>query len=279
MSWTSIMLAVDAGPECEARTTLACRLAKAFEARIVGIAGSAPVALPLGDPYTGEAMIMMGEALAQFRDMAESEVQAALKRFHAVLTVEGVEGEWRGQAGYPADLIARQARCADVVMVGRRSPLVPTRAADPADVLLAIGRPILVVPPAPPRDPLGSPAVVAWTDSREAQRALAAALPLLKRAAGVTVLSVGRDGPPDEAVRASLFDVRDWLALHGVRSEAQARPARGRIAAEILSVAEEQSAGLVVAGGYGHARLRESVLGGVTQDLLADSPVCLLLSH
>lgn len=277
MTWKTILLSADAGEDCDRRTELACDLAAAFEARLVGLAGSAPMPLPMGDPYTGGAM--MGEAFGLFRDMADAEVNAAHKAFHAIATAYRLESEWRGSAGWPADLIAREARIADVVVVGRRSPLAPARAADPADVLLAIGRPMLVVPPQPPRDPLGTSAVIAWTDSRETQRAAAAALPLLLRASFVSVVAVNRNSAMSETDQRAVADVAGWLRQHGIEATPTVRPAHSDIAGEIIAAAEDISAGLIVAGGYGHARLREAVLGGVTQELLADAPVCLLLSH
>lgn len=277
MTWKTILLSADAGEDCARRTELACDLAAAFGARLVGVAGSAPMPLPMGDPYTGGAM--MGEALGLFRDMAEAEVAAALKAFHAIAAAYGLEGEWRGRAGWPADLIAQEARIADVVVLGRHSALAPARAADPADVLLAIGRPILVVPPMPPRDPLGMPAVLAWTDSRETQRAAAAALPLLRRASFVSVVAVHRGAAASESDQKAVADVAGWLSRHGIDARPTVRAARSDIAGEIIAAADDIGAGLIVAGGYGHARLREAVLGGVTQELLNDAPVCLLLSH
>lgn len=277
MTWKTILLSTDAGEDCDRRTELACDLAAAFGAHVIGLAGSAPMPLPMGDPYTGGAL--MGEALDLFRDMAEAEVNAALKAFHAIAAAYKLEAEWRGRAGWPADLIAREVRTADVVVMGRRSSLAPARAADPADVLLAIGRPILVVPPKPPRDPLGTPALVAWTDSREAQRAVAAALPLLRRASFVSVVTVDRGAETRETSQKAVADVAGWLRRHGVEATPSVRTTDSDTAGEIIAAAEEISAGLIVAGGYGHARLREAVLGGVTQNLLADAPVCLLLSH
>lgn len=277
MTWKTILLSADAGEDSDRRTELACDLAAAFGARLVGLAGSAPMPLPMGDPYTGGAM--MGEALDLFRELADAEVKAAQGAFRAIATAYRLETEWRGRAGWPADMIAREARVADVVVVGRRSPLAPARAADPADVLLAIGRPILVVPPQPARDPLGTPAVVAWTDSRETQRAVAAALPLLLRASFVSVVAVSQGAATSEADQKAVADVAGWLRQHGIEATPTVRPARGDVACEIMAAAEDIAAGLIVAGGYGHARLREAVLGGVTQDLLADAPVCLLLSH
>lgn len=277
MTWKSILLAVDAGEDCPRRTELACDLADAFDARLMGLAGCAPTPLPMSDPYMGGAMT--GEALGLFRDIAEAEINAALKAFHAIAGAYRIEAEWRGRLGWPADLIAGEARGADVVVMGRKSPQAPSHAADPADVLLAVGRPLLIVPPTPPFDPLGTPAVLAWTDSREAQRAAAAALPLLKRSSFVSVISVSRAPATSETDQRSVADVAAWLRSHGVEATATVRPARSDVAGEIIAVAEETSAGLIVAGGYGHARLREAVLGGVTQELLIDAPVCVLFSH
>jgi nucleotide-binding universal stress UspA family protein len=144
---------------------------------------------------------------------------------------------------------------------------------------MAVGRPLLIVPPARDRDPMGWPAIVAWKDSREAQRAVAAALPLLRHASETHVLEIC-DPDEQEAARLRIADVVAWLARHGVTAEAHVE-ARGQASASegILAFANVRGAGLIVAGGYGHSRLREWALGGVTQDLLTDATICILLSR
>jgi nucleotide-binding universal stress UspA family protein len=181
----------------------------------------------------------------------------------------------------PAEVLARESRAADLVIVGRdleRLRLGVYQSADPGDVLMRAGRPLLVVPPGLSRLE-GKHIVVAWKDSREARRAVWDALPLLTRAEMVHVVEVTEEEDLDlGATRAA--DVVDYLSRHEVNARAEVRTKRERsVADELVLVAETLGADLIVAGGYGHARVREWAFGGVTSDLLNHSPKCCLLSH
>lgn len=276
MTYRTLLVAVDQGADSDARVSFACDLAAGMNAHLIGTSGAALSTPPMDDLYTGGAML--GEALALFRDLAEAEVRGALARFHELVGSRRDRTEWRGRLGLPADIVVHEARAADLVILGRRSSRAPAHAVDPADVLMAIGRPVLVLPPQPDRDPSGWPAVIAWKDSRESQRAAAAALPLLRHASTVHVLEVCDDDA--ETARARTADVVSWLGRHGVEAEAHVKTCDQRTAAQtILDFAASQNAGLIVAGGYGHARLREWALGGVTHELLASATISVLFSH
>ena len=279
MAYKTLLVAADQSEDSDARVGLACTLAVAMDAHIIGVCGIALSPPPIDDPYTMGAMV--GEALSLFRDVAEAEVRGALKRYHDVVGSRRDRTEWRGRLGWPADVVVQEARAADLVILGRRSSRAPAHAVDPADVLLAIGRPVLVVPPKADRDPIGWPAVIAWKDTREAQRAAASALPLLRHASIVHVLEICGDGAEAvEDAETRTADVVGWLERHGISAESHViAPREASVAQEIISFAESRTAGLIVSGGYGHARLREWALGGVTQALLAASPVAVLLTH
>ncbi|WP_339933555.1 universal stress protein [uncultured Brevundimonas sp.] len=277
MSYKSLMVYADEGLDSDTRITLACDLAKAFDAHLIGVSGSAPVPPPMGDPYLGGAM--MGEALTLYRDLAERNVTRAEARFREISDERIAGAEWRGRIGFPAELMIEQSRAADLLILGRRDERAPFYGPDPADVLMAAGRPVLVVPPAAPRTPVDWPTVIAWSDSSEARRAVAAAVPMLRQTGTAHVLEIC-DGEATDAVMARLKDVVAWLERHGIAADCAVRARGGATCGEaILEFAAETSAGLIVAGGYGHARLREWALGGVTRTLLEHSPVCLLLSH
>ena len=276
MTYASLLISVEEGLQSDARLELGCDLAVTFNALLIGLSASAPQP-PLFDPMAGGAMT--GGLLTLYRDMAETDVKKAEARFREVVAARGVESEWRGQAGYPSDLTTRMARVADLVIVGSRSDRIPYHAPDPADVLMGSGRPVLMVPPAPARAPVGWPAVIAWNDSREARRAVAAALPLLGKAERVLLLGLCTEEETEEAEGVA-DDVVRYLARHEIGAEACIMLKDSRSTGEvILEFARERKAGLIVAGGYGHARLRQWALGGVTRTLLAESDLCLLLAH
>lgn len=276
MTYASLLVAVDDSPESDGRLGLACDLANAFNAHLTGL-GTGSIAPPLYDPLAGGAMI--GELLALYRDMAEAEVERARTRFSDVVRTRDVETEWRGQIGSPGEACLRAARAADLVILGGRNTRAPYHAPDAADVLMGCGRPVLVTPPTRVRNPVGEPALVAWKDCREARLALAGAIPLLQRAQGVTLYAI-RSGEDKDAADGELADVVRFLARHEIAAEPViALPGETSAGRQILNEAFARRAGLIVAGGYGHARLREWALGGVTRDLLHDSPVCLCLAH
>lgn len=276
MTYASMLVAVEDGPESDSRLELACDLATSFGAHLIGLCVGS-ISPPLYDPLTGGAMV--GELLTLYRDMAEADVERARSGFHEIIGARQVEADWRGRIGYPADVFSSVARAADLLLLGGRNTEAPYHAPDVADVLMGCGRPVLVTPPTRLRNPVGEPALVAWKDCREARLALSAALPLLQRASAVTVYTIGPADDEAEAA-AALSDVVTYLARHQIHAEpALASRSETSVGRQILDAALSREAGLVVSGGYGHARLRQWALGGVTRDLLANSPICLCLSH
>ena len=276
MTYASLLVAVDDGPESDSRLELACDLADAFGARLTGLCVGS-IAPPLYDPMSGGAMV--GELFTLYRDMAEAEVASAQARFESIVRTREIEADWRGQVGFPGEACSRAARAADLVILGGRNPRAPYHAPDVADVLMGCGRPVLVTPPTRLRNPVGEPALIAWKDCREARLALAAAIPLLQRARGVTLYSICA-AEEIETVKAEQADVIRYLSRHEIAAEAvTALRVETPASRQILDEALARKAGLIVAGGYGHARLREWALGGVTRDLIADSPLCLCLAH
>jgi len=117
--------------------------------------------------------------------------------------------------------------------------------------------------------------VVAWKTGRTAALAVQLALPLLVRASRVTVVGVG-----EETSQAELDDVREHLMRHGVTAQTQWRGAEGLAPDRALvEAARRHRADLIVCGAYGRSHLFEWALGGVTEGLLADSPLCCLMAH
>jgi nucleotide-binding universal stress UspA family protein len=191
--------------------------------------------------------------------------------------------EWRARSTLAplADQLAHEARSADLIVVGSEpgdAAPDPTREVGLRDLVMAAGRPVLVVPPDAAERRLER-VLVGWKDTREAQRAVADALPLLARARTVTLAGIAAReelGPLGE----QLSEVAAWLALHTVRAETVTRAARATHAAELSALASELGADLLVVGAYGHSRQRDWVLGGVTSDLLEHRQGrCTLLSH
>jgi nucleotide-binding universal stress UspA family protein len=139
------------------------------------------------------------------------------------------------------------------------------------------GRPVIVAPYIQ-KDPLKlDRVVVCWDAGRTAARAVADAMPLLERADKVNVISVSQRPGSDQEIPG--VDVAEHLARHGVNVEVQRIVSDIDVAASILSCAADSATDLLVMGAYGHSRLREFILGGVTRGILQSVTVPVLMSH
>jgi nucleotide-binding universal stress UspA family protein len=264
-------------PASDGRVALAMDLARRFGASLIGVAAEGLQPPPV-DPFGGG--VFVGEIIDAEEERVQSDLQAARDRFGTLTRATELGTEWRSAVGAPTEFIAREARSADLIVIGRepsRSGAGP-QSPDPGDLLMHAGRPLLVVPPGA-RQLLAERIVVAWKDTREARRAVWDALPFMTRAAAVYLTEVAAETELEGAV-ARVDEVVRHLRAHGVAAEGEAHSRRAAtVADELILVAEQHGADLIVAGGYGHARLREWVFGGVTADLLRHCPKCCLLSH
>lgn len=277
MPYATLMVPVDESSASQARVAFACELAGHFGSSLRGVAARRPETPFIAPNAT---MAMVRELLAAEVEKAEAEMKRAEAGFRAIADQRKVPSEWRSALADVKMTVAAEARAVDLIVIGRnRRGIAPSYTVDPGDVLMDGGRPVLVIPPDVPAGASMSHVVIAWTDSREARRAVMDAIPFLRAAVQVTVLEVcGSDDVRN--ARARTADVVAFLALRGVAAEAAVLPAVGlSVAQRIVTFARDEGAGLIVMGAYGHARLREWAFGGVTREMLETSPVCLLLSH
>lgn len=272
MSYASIIVAVDPGEQAAARVTLAAHLARRLDARLIGVAAWGPD-YPRG---LGETSVPTGYGVEEIRQKALDELKEAEEAFR--LAAEPAElTEWRSELMETVTFLAEQSRVADLVVVGRqgandRPHLVA--AVGPGDALMALGRPVLVVPRGVERLS-ASRVVVAWKNTMQSRRAISDAMSFLKLAEAVQVVQVTNDSD-----RVELDDVVAYLGLHGVKAEGVLKASNGGGTAEtLLDAAETFKADLIVSGAFGYSRLREWFFGGVTRNLLDHSPVCCLMSH
>jgi nucleotide-binding universal stress UspA family protein len=277
MTYATVMVSLALDQPCEARLRAAGELADRFEAAIVGVA-AAQFAPPLyfADGGVAQKLIDEGEASVRKR-LADLETQ-----FRAATRNRGGHVEWRSATEFPARFILAQARCADIVVTGGQSPAFSDMfaLASAKDLVMQAGRPLLVVPDRINWLDLRS-VLVAWKDTPEARRAVADAVPLLRKAKEVTIVEIAEHGTDRPGAMAGVTDVSAWLARHGITANARVSEPVGNqsVAAQLDKVAGDAAAGLVVAGAYGHSRFRELILGGVTQHLVTQSDRCVLLSR
>ncbi|GAB6842159.1 nucleotide-binding universal stress UspA family protein [Methylorubrum rhodinum] len=270
MGYANILVSVDLGEAAPDRVKLAAGLARRFEATLTGAAAeTVPAPLLVHDIY---------DAARQEEDNA-AKVREALTEAGTVFNAnlgEGLRTDWRPALAGPVTHLVDLARAADLVVVGRhgadddapRQFDVP-----PGPVLMEAGRPVLVVPPRI-ENLKGSRVVVAWKDGPPARRAVSAALPFLRNADHVHVVTTGSD-----ARLQGGEEVAAHLARHGASVATHFLRAVDTDGAEILRFAQMHDADLLVMGAYGHSRLREWVLGGVTREILQRSPICSLMCH
>ena len=274
MSFATILVFVDSDGGSNARVRLTAGLAERFKSNVLGVGAWMP-----RPPFVVEGVVVDPEPTeTEIRGMKEALAKVG-EQFKTTAAMAERQIEWRSALEFPTEFVARQARAADLIVVGRdRLPYDPYRFTDVGAVVLRVGRPVLMVPPGV-QSLAVKRAVIAWKDTREARRAVQDALPLLEIASEVIVLEACETGSEQDAQHA-LKDVANYLARHGTTVVAErVRPVDGTASNTLLRLVEEQSADLIVAGGYGHSRLGEWVFGGMTQDLLSKSPVCCLLSH
>ncbi len=256
-------------------TAIAGDLAQRFQADIIGIAGCQPVKILYDEG------LLSGEISAADRKEIQKEIDTAEKAFRQDLA-KHASLEWRSSITYLslAGYIAQEARAADLVITGPDiggTILDSTRRVSIADLVMHAGRPVLLVPRKCKTLPLKH-AMVAWKNTTESRRALFDALPMLKLCEKVSVVAVAPDAQFTRA-RAELADVGSWLVKHGIPANCDVRAAAGSDSGRLAEIAGENDADLVVAGAYGHGRLQEWLLGGVTQDLLLNAERCVLISH
>ncbi len=277
MTYATVMVSLALDQPNDARLQVAAELAGRFEAGIVGVA-AAQFAPPLyfAEGDAAQDLVEQGEASVKKR-LAELEA-----RFRAATKNHGGHTEWRSAVDFPGRYVLAQARCADIIVTGGQSPAFSDAfaLASPKDLVMQAGRPLLVVPDNVSWLDLRN-VLVAWKDTPESRRALASALPLLRKGRDIIIAEILEQPGDRDAVMAGLNDVIAWLARHGVTATARvSEPGRNETAADHLGrVAGEVAAGLIVAGAYGHSRFRELILGGVTQHLVTQTARCVLLAH
>ena len=246
------------------------------------LAALAAVPIPVMPSYV-EAQIP-ASVLEQAQAILRDELAAVGEAFTERAQAAGIGFEIRQEITREplADLISRHARYADLAILGQADENDP-QTGDPefaGDVILGSGRPVLMVPYIGALRRPGRRIMVAWDASREAARAVSDALPLLQAADLVQVLIVNpRRGERAHGEEPGA-DIATHLARHGVKVEVKVFDQRDLSVSDvILARIADEGIDLLVLGAYGHARLREMMLGGVTRDLLRTMTVPLFMAH
>ncbi len=271
MSYATVMVYVDVTGEMGAHVKVAGALADRFRARLIGISGWAPTSVFLAEEARQQP-IPSTSPLQEMKSILDTKGQ----QFEAAFLADSRGVEWRSCLDFPSDYVAREARAADLLVVGRQFRSEDLfRSLDPGELILKAGRPILFVPNEVTSFP-GKRIVIAWKDTREARRAVVDSLPFLEMADSVSIVEVCRDEFPSK-----LDDVTSFLARHRLNvTSRRLQPMRDMGTTQcLLQFIRSEKVDLVIAGAYGHTRLGEWIFGGVTRSLLRESPICCLFSH
>lgn len=275
MSYATLLVHLEIGQSNANLLKVTGDLAERFSANVVGIAARQPAPILNGEGYA------FGALYDQYQEDTERRIKQAQQEFQHLLQPRVSHLGWRSTMVFESlsDYLAQEARSADLVITGVAHARLgtPDARVNMGDLLMRVGRPVLVVPPKVAQLRLEY-VVVAWKDTREARRAAVDALPLLKKAVQVRIIEVA-EMDDLAAATARVEDVANWLLHHGVRADTQVSPVTDEGNGQLVSLAIEQGADVIVAGAYGHSRPREWVFGGVTHDLMKRSGCCLLMSH
>ncbi|MYN20665.1 universal stress protein [Rugamonas sp. FT107W] len=279
MSYKTILVHADGTPQAEQRIRLAAQVALAHDAHLVGAAmtGLSRHTLPdgsiaaVGTPFPFDLRLLHDRAdaaLSQFTDCASR------------LGVPSIEARRVDDAA--DDGLILQSPYADLLVLSQADPhdhsnSLPARL--PQTVMFHSARAVLLVPYAGRFEKIGKQVLVGWNGSASAARAVTAALPMLKRAAAVTVAASPQTGSHGRQTDVPGAELARYLFRHGVDVTLVAQDDDRRAGEALLDLAAASGADLLVMGGYGHQRLHEWLLGGATRTVLREMTLPVLMAH
>jgi nucleotide-binding universal stress UspA family protein len=291
LPWRRLLVHLDGSPRSAERLALARRLAGQAGATLLAMHAVTPVwaEMPMSALGDAGAGVLLQEAEAERRRGARSLYDREAMRPGAPMRWHDATELGDSGWGTATTAFGGRALCSDLVVLGQRDPEDALAWGVPADFVPTVvadsGCPVLVVPRVGHYPAIGQRVLVAWKPAREAARALATALPLLKRARHVEVAHWRESGEAHTALPAdephtTPAALEDWLQAHGVRARhTQQGDAHADIGEQLLSLAAHVDADLLVMGCYGRSRTREWLLGGATRTVLQNMTVPVWMAH
>lgn len=280
VSYKTILVHLDNSSRCTPRIAFAAALAKEHGAHVVGLLPTglyeSTIPAELIDPRAGEFIV---ESAAYLRRRAEGIAETFRTQMQAW---PSVPFEVRQVDGLTIDALIDHGRASDLVVLGQEGGGIRTDTPSyglVGAVMLGLGRPVLVVPHAGEFEAVPRRIAVAWNHSREAAVALNAALPILARADRVTLIRLAGKG--EEAGMRPLLEphLAGWLRRHGIPATVDDLVCEIPKPQALLSRLFDLQVDTLVMGGYGHSRVREMVLGGMTREILQHMTVPVLMAH
>lgn len=276
MRYCDILLHLTADGRSAAKTITAFAIAKRFGSKVTAVY---TLPFPSRIYYMGE--YMPPHVIQEELDEARGAAQAERRSFEAAAREAGIMAEWIHSEETPSAALQLHGRSCDLAVVSQSNPDRSNDRASgvdalPGDLALALGRPVLVVPYIGDYAAPGHHIVVAWSNSREAARAVHDAMPLLLAAGSVTVLGIDADPQQQHSAAALMQHLSHYGIVARVKHTTAADLGVGEV---LLSTLADENADLLVMGAYGHSRLREMALGGATYTILDSMTVPVLLGN
>jgi nucleotide-binding universal stress UspA family protein len=281
MSYTTVVLQLDPHPGMDDRIDQAARLARRFEGHLVGVAAADHSLFGVGVATGFAGAPRLAEAVHESRAAARARVQHFQERLAVAPCLVSFEGVVDDEDEVTA--LVRRSSCCDLLVLGQPDPAWPdfARCRDRLEhVLLQSVAPTLLLPFSGRHGSVGDNVMIAWDGSQGAARAVAGALPMLKRAKYVHLARCDTVVEADTAVETPGFDLpREWLGRHGVRFDARLERATSDVGTVLLTRARELGADLIVMGAWGMPRWAERLVGGATRTVLSGMDVPVLMAH
>ncbi|CAN7712005.1 universal stress protein [Mesorhizobium caraganae] len=274
MAFKTIMVHLDVDAIAAPCISMAWDLAQRHDANLIGFCAAEPhFIMPTGTDDQAVTKAMWAQV-----EQIEGRLDSLREEFLSIVNGSN-RASWRGEIGNPNGQLALNARAADLILTG--SPATDLvvdhhRTLDTGSLILAAGRPILVASQTYASID-AERILIAWSDTREARRAVVDAMPFLITARDVVIAIVDHGSP---APHDNVADVEMFLARHGVKARSEVLDARQCEPADLLlQIGREITADLIVMGGYGHSRVREMALGGVTRSVLRSGSLHRFISN
>jgi len=273
MTITTVMVHVDPTQQAEEQVRVARDVAARFGASVIGVS-----ALDVPPPVVAEGVVIQAATADDLKDM-KTKLAEKEEWFRNVVGLPKEKAEWRCAIDDPTAFLINEARAADlIVMKNKYESANAHRDIDPAEAVLRLGRPAILVPEQV-AELKADRILVGWKDTREARIAVLHALPFLTEASEVTIVELCLSSEQD-AARRRVHDVAKYLSARGAKCRTDVRVHSAEPdAGHLLRLAKGADADLIVSGAYGHSRLGEWMFGGMTRGLLKDAPCCLMMSH
>jgi nucleotide-binding universal stress UspA family protein len=271
-TYGALLVHAEPGLQSTQRVEFAGRLARELGACLIGVGAETFAPLMAADapmPYAPH------ERIGRLMEMMEKDLQDAQQSFRR--DAAGADLDWRRFHEAPSRALIRMAHAADLIVVSPRGEAAAGREADPGEVVINAGRPVLVVP-SHSRRMRTDTVVVAWKDTRETRLAIVAALPLLRLAGDVVVQAISGEHTAD-SLTAQTDEVAAHLRRQGVKARARVSSSKDGVVNGLMRAVSADGADLIVAGAYGHSRMQELVFGGVTEHFLRNPACCVLMAH